>query len=82
VKVVVLNNWRKHGEHRGSSTTRSWLLDRYSSAVRFDGWTERFNWILPEDYEPLPVASPQSWLLREGFRRAGTISIYEAPASR
>jgi REP element-mobilizing transposase RayT len=77
----VLNNWRRHGEDRGPQTT-TWLVDRYSSAVNFNGWTEALNWVLPDDYEPLPVAHPQTWLLREGWKLGGTVSIYETPGPR
>jgi REP element-mobilizing transposase RayT len=78
--AYVLNNWRRHSEDRTPST-EAWLLDRYSSAVTFTGWTERFNWVLPDDYEPLPVVRPQSWLLREGWKLGGKLSIYEVPAA-
>jgi hypothetical protein len=79
----VLNNWRRHREDRVCETTRRWLLDRYSSAIRFTGWKEPYNWIVPDDYEPLPVVSPQTWLLREGWKRGGgPFSIYEQPGPR
>jgi REP element-mobilizing transposase RayT len=77
----VLNNWRRHEEDR-NPVGEHWLVDRYSSAVAFDGWTERLNWIIPADYDPLPVARPESWLLREGWKLGGTISIYECPGPR
>jgi hypothetical protein len=81
--AYVLNNWRHHREDLASQTTRSWLLDRYSSAIRFNGWKEPFNWIVPDDYEPLPVVSPDGWLLRDGWKRGGgPISIYETPGGR
>jgi REP element-mobilizing transposase RayT len=74
----VLNNWRHHKEDRASSV-RHWKLDKYSSAISFMGWLELEPWTVPEGYEPLPVVKPQSWLLREGWKRAGPISIYEEP---
>ena len=77
----VLNNWRRHKEDR-SSATSAWILDPYSSAVSFDGWNERTQWDVPPDYEALPVARPETWLLREGWKRHGTISVFEVPASR
>ena len=77
----VLNNWRHHDEDR-TPHTATWLVDRYSSAVSFQGWAEAFNWVLPHDYEPLPVARPQTWLLREGWKLGGTVSIYENPGPR
>jgi REP element-mobilizing transposase RayT len=76
--AYVLNNWRRHKEDRAPGT-RTWSLDKYSSAISFTGWAERSEWLVPEDYEPLPVCAPQSWLLREGWKLGGAISIYEAP---
>jgi hypothetical protein len=73
-----LNNWRRHKEDRAPGT-RTWSLDKYSSAISFTGWAERSEWIVPEDYEPLPVCAPQSWLLREGWKLGGPISVYEVP---
>jgi hypothetical protein len=32
-----------------------------------------------EGYVPLPSAAPETWLLRVGWQRAGTISAYEVP---
>jgi hypothetical protein len=78
--AYVLNNWRRHKEDR-PSYARTWLLDPYSSAVSFTGWAERSNWIVPEDHELLPVTPPQGWLLREGWKLGGTISIYETPGA-
>jgi REP element-mobilizing transposase RayT len=79
--AYVLNDWRRHKEDRAPGT-RTWSLDKYSSAISFTGWAERSEWIMPDDYEPLPVSSPQSWLLREGWKLGGAISIYEAPGPR
>ncbi len=81
--AYVLNNWRRHKEDLASQTTRSWLLDRYSSAILFAGWKEHSRWIVPDDYDPLPVVSPQTWLLREGWKRGGgSISVYERTGPR
>ena len=76
--IDPLNNWRRHKEDRAPGT-RTWSLDKYSSAISFTGWAERSEWFAPKGYEPLPVSSPQSWLLREGWKLGGAISIYEAP---
>ena len=76
----VLNNWRKHKEDRAPHA-KGWLVDKYSSAINFAGWAEGYNWIVPEDHESLPVATPESWLLREGWKLGGPISIYEVPGS-
>jgi REP element-mobilizing transposase RayT len=81
----VLNNWRKHGED-GSHATRGWKIDWFSSAAMFPGWREhRDDKALCEvhkDYEALVVVPPRSWLLREGWERAGTISTREVPSKR
>jgi REP element-mobilizing transposase RayT len=79
--AYVLNNWRRHKEDRAPGT-RTWSLDKYSSAISFPGWAERCEWLVPEDYDPLPVSTPQSWLLRDGWKLGGAISIYEAPGRR
>ena len=72
----VLNNWRKHGEHRATT----WRLDPYSSAISFAGWTEHpLYWEPPESYERLPVCVPQTWLLYEAWKRHGTIAITRVP---
>ena len=75
----VLNNWRKHGEHRATA----WRLDPFSSAISFAGWTEqpRF-WEPPEAYERLPVSAPETWLLYDAWRRHGTIGITYVPGPR
>lgn len=92
----VLNNWRKHKEDRVPATKR-WVLDPYSTAPSFLGWVERIECIergdaerwsaralspLPDDLEALPTSTPQSWLLREGWKLGGQISVFEAPKSR
>jgi REP element-mobilizing transposase RayT len=79
--AYVLNNWRKHKEDRAPGTS-TWILDPYSSAVSFTGWTERSKWDVPTDHEPLPVCLPHSWLLREGWKKYGTISVFEVPGQR
>ena len=73
--AYVLNNWRRHGEDRGSS----WLVDKFSSAVSFDGWLDHPRFAVPADYEPLPVAAPRSWLLRVGWRKHAPIRTTETP---
>jgi REP element-mobilizing transposase RayT len=70
----VLNNWRKHGEDRGDQRR----LDPMSSgATLADWWTGPS---LPVDAaHMMPVWLPATWLLREGWRRAGTISPWTRP---
>ena len=77
----VLNNWRRHKEDR-SPAVRHWYLDRYSSAIRFTGWAERSSWRIPDDYDPLPVCSPTTWLLSDGWKLHGAISVFEIPGPR
>jgi REP element-mobilizing transposase RayT len=78
----VLNNWRKHKEDRAPHAAH-WRVDKYSSAISFAGWAEGYNWMVPEDHEPLRVAQPESWLLREGWKLGGgPISIHEVPGTR
>ena len=37
--AYVLNNWRRHGEHRVKEL-RGFAIDPFSSAINFDGWRE------------------------------------------
>jgi REP element-mobilizing transposase RayT len=79
--AYVLNNWRHHGEHRRARAAR-WLVDKYSSAIAFDGWSElgrgeRFA--MPAGHAPLTVWSPRIWLLTTGWSRHGLVSTREAP---
>ncbi len=81
----VLNNWRKHREDRGERS-RSWKIDPYATGWAFEGWKERegspFLWKMREEYKPIPVWRPVSWLLREGWRRYGLIGTREVPSAR
>jgi hypothetical protein len=74
----VLNNWRRHDEDRRSDA----LVDRYSSAVRFDGWKDIVRFAIPDEYDPLPVVSPTTWLLRAGWRKHGPIPTNFVPGPR
>ena len=73
----VVNNWRRHREDFFDGTSRCAKLDRFSSAIAFAGWTERF--VKPSDYDPLPVSAPETELLRTGWHRFGRIDPYERP---
>ena len=77
--AYVLNNWRRHREDL-MMDVEHWLVDKFSSAIQFDGWAEHDRWSVPDDYEPLPVTRPESWLLRTGWKIHGLISIHERPA--
>ena len=72
--AYVLNNWRRHAEDRVATAA----LDRFSSAISFDGWRESTRFAIPEDYTPLPVVRPQTWLLAIGWKRHA-ISWREVP---
>ncbi len=78
----VLNNWRRHREDQGIDTM-FWDVDYFSSGVSFSGWQElagaAFLPPAPPGYEHLGVASPRTWLLAEGWTRAGTISMHSVP---
>ncbi len=82
----VLNNWRRHHEaERGIAA--SWLVDPFSSGWAFGGWAERgdspFAWKTRDTYAPMLTAYPQTWLLRDGWRRGGgDVSVYEVPGAR
>ncbi len=80
----VLNNWRKHREDRKAGT-ETWNVDPYSTGWHFMGWRERadedVHWRHRDTYDPLVVYFPKTWLLREGWRKAGTISFYEVPSA-
>jgi REP element-mobilizing transposase RayT len=81
--AYTLNNFRKHGEDRvGVAST--WLVDPFSSGILFAGWQERAGkpWAIREGYEPLIVQTARSWLLAEGWKRAGAISVVEVPSRR
>jgi hypothetical protein len=74
----VLLNWRRHGKDVRASS--SWLLDPYSTAISFCGWAEQpERWIIPDGYLALPSATPRTWLLREGWKRVGPISMFARP---
>jgi putative transposase len=75
--AYVLNNWR----HHQVDACQPWLIDKYSSAVGFDGWRELHGarFAIPVGYEPLVTHEPTQWLLRAGWRRYGLVSIYEVP---
>ena len=80
----VLNNWRRHREDLAGEPS-GWRLDPFSSAIRFTGWKERGlgeTWTVPPDYEPLPTATPVTWLLAVGWSRHGLIGAFEVPGPK
>jgi REP element-mobilizing transposase RayT len=81
----VLGNWRKHQEDRAAPMS-AWTMDWFSSAAMFPGWVEygeeAFLWRGPETYDPLVVYQPKTWLLREGWKRTGSISYRDVPSAK
>jgi REP element-mobilizing transposase RayT len=80
----ILSNWRKHGEDRAGLPS-TWLVDPFSSAISFPDWKELedqpWMWPIREGYDPLMVRRPQTWLLQEGWKRAGgAISARDVPS--
>jgi REP element-mobilizing transposase RayT len=71
--AYVLCNWRKHRE--ASSGGR---LDPYSSGFALPDWSSD-SISLRAVPAMLPVALPRTWLLAEGWRRAGPISPWARP---
>jgi len=82
----VLSNWRRHKEDR-SGLAATWLVDPFSSGILFSDWLELqdqpWMWPMRDTYDPLVVRAPRSWLLAEGWKRAGgPISAREVPGER
>jgi hypothetical protein len=80
----VLLNARHHAAERGEQLRLDWV-DRFSTAAWFDGWTRPIR-----DDEAIrmrrevvpPIAAARTWLLREGWRKHGLISINDVPGPR
>jgi REP element-mobilizing transposase RayT len=81
----IMNNWRKHREDLAAPMS-AWTIDWFSSAAMFPGWEEYgdepFLWRGPPTYDPLIVYQPKTWLLREGWKKVGTISCREQPSMK
>ena len=81
--AYVLNNWRRHREDERSLDARLCPIDAYSSAPSFMGWNQALildelpNW---KGFIPVSGAPPETWLLREGWRRAGAaLDLWATP---
>jgi putative transposase len=74
--LYTLANWRKHGEARSGGR-----LDPYSSAFALPDWMSEPSIRLAAVPAPMPVALPRTWLLAEGWRRAGPISPWTRPGA-
>jgi REP element-mobilizing transposase RayT len=72
--IYVLRNSVHHGALPGGP-----FIDVYSSAGVFDGWVERLPPVI--DDGPPTVVAARTWLLAKGWRRAGAISLNDAPAA-
>jgi hypothetical protein len=75
----VLGNARKHAAEGGAIAVPQ-PIDVFTSAPWFDGFREKFV-VRGIELEVRPIVEPESWLLREGWRRYGLLSVYELPAS-
>lgn len=71
--IYVLHNVKKHRR----SAARA--LDEYASTRMFDGWRERVR--AATEAVRRSVARAQTWLVREGWSRAGEISVHHRPAA-
>jgi REP element-mobilizing transposase RayT len=79
VMAYVLCNWRKHHDDR---LAPGWLVDPYATGFAFGGWRELGHGatLWPAgSYEWLVVREARSWLIRDGWRRGGEISVLEVP---
>jgi REP element-mobilizing transposase RayT len=75
--AYVLNNWRRHREDVSTVGAENELIDPYSTAWAFDGWSDLDE--VPA-WDRLPSAAPRTWLLRVGWRRGGgPISVRVVP---
>jgi REP element-mobilizing transposase RayT len=74
--AYLLGNWRKHGEARTGER-----IDPYSSAFALSDWASSETIVLRDVPMFLPVALPRTWLLAEGWRRAGPISPWTRPGA-
>ena len=76
--AYVLNNWRRHREDFNGWQPIKAMLDEYSSAVSFTGWTVKFG-KPPPGYDPLPVSKPRTGLLASGWSEFGLIDPNARP---
>jgi len=65
--AYIFHNWKKHG-----AITFGAIVDKHSSALRFDGWAEEVIglYFAPKpDQPPWRPVAPRTWLLRVGWSR-------------
>jgi REP element-mobilizing transposase RayT len=71
----VLLNLRKHAAERHPSAPLPPALDAFSSGAWFDGWHSPPRGLHRlRRGDPPVVLTPRTWLLRDGWKRAGAIS--------
>jgi hypothetical protein len=72
--AYVMRNAQKHG-----ALWSRW--DPWSSAVWFDGWATPLgeSAIRYRERVPIPVASPQTWLLAVGWKKGGPLEATFSP---
>ena len=76
--LYVFGNAKHHAKDQGASWPRR-LVDPFSSATWFGGWSESIeSKRLPG---PAPTTTPETWLLLKGWRKLGLLSPSEAPKS-
>ncbi|MFQ5505224.1 MAG: transposase [Planctomycetota bacterium] len=77
----VLQNTLRHWVQRYGAPRRKGIkpwLDPFASGCWFDGWKERLR-LRGLEGVACPVAVARTWLLTEGWRRHGLISLEEQP---
>jgi REP element-mobilizing transposase RayT len=68
----VLNNAARHRFGKKRTGWQEYWFDPYSTASYFDGWRRKASVrVVPTG--PLPMAEPETWLLRVGWRRHGLL---------
>jgi len=74
----VLGNGRKHAAE-GREVSVPQAIDTYTSAPWFDGFREK---IVVRGIEAIlrPVATARTWMLTQGWRRHGLLSVHDVPA--
>ena len=77
--VYVLGNGHKH-HRQGRGPRPAAALDVFTSGPWFDGWKESFT-VRGLEVVVRPVVSGRTWLLTQGWRRHGLLSIWEVPAA-
>lgn len=76
--AYVLNNWRRHAAQGGRYYSARYV-DWFSSGLRFDGWGGRPDRSCPEWIPPGDMASPNTWLLKVGWRGRGLLDAGDVP---